>query len=173
MIKFNHDEILSSLIKRAWYTCNFLNHIMEANELLLYAVFLQNQLQQCIIGNFQARAQKNFKKSIPKNRAFLYLRKRKPLKKRLIFEEVTLQDQKKIKNLSQITEKIHFQNCYLKKCITKTRSLKKYIFEIYIFKIIFSKNIDFRALIYFSSKSLEPSKELSKSSIICLTITFS
>ena len=114
---------------------------MEANELLLYAVFLQNQLQQCIIGNFQARAQKNFKKSIPKNRAFLYLRKRKPLKKRLIFEEVTLQDQKKIKNLSQITEKIYFQNCYLKKCITKTRSLKKYIFEIYIIKIIFSKRL--------------------------------
>ena len=40
MVKFNHDEILSPLIKRAWYTYNFLNRIMEANELLLFAVFL-------------------------------------------------------------------------------------------------------------------------------------
>ena len=38
MIKFNHDEILSSLIKRAWYTLQL--RIMEANELLLFAVFL-------------------------------------------------------------------------------------------------------------------------------------
>ena len=53
-----------------------------------------------------------------------------------------------------ILKEIPFQSCSLKN---------------YIFKIIFSKNINFITLIYTSSES---SGELSKSSIICLT-TFS
>ena len=58
-----------------------------------------------------------------------------------------------------LSQKIHFQNC----------SLKKYIFENYVFKIVFSKNINFIALIYSSSES---SEELSNSSIKCLTTFF-
>ena len=34
------DKILSSLIKKAWRTCNFLNHFREANEQLPRALFL-------------------------------------------------------------------------------------------------------------------------------------
>ena len=54
-------------------------------------------------------------------------------------------------------QKIHFQIC----------SLKKWIFENYIFKIVFSKNINFISLIYSSSESSESSERHSKSPITC------
>ena len=34
------NKILSSLIKKTWCTCTLLNHFREANEQLLYALFL-------------------------------------------------------------------------------------------------------------------------------------
>ena len=34
------NKTLSSLIKKAWCTCTFLNHFREANEQLLCALFL-------------------------------------------------------------------------------------------------------------------------------------
>ena len=58
-----------------------------------------------------------------------------------------------------ILGKTHFQNCSLKNCISKK----------YIFKIVFSKNSNFKSLIYSSTESSESSEVLSKSLIICLT----
>ena len=40
----SEDKILSSLIKKAWCTCTFLNHFREVNEQLLCALFLYNRL---------------------------------------------------------------------------------------------------------------------------------
>ena len=64
--------------------------------------------------------------------------------------------------------RVLIQKLILRKTFSKC-SLKKSIFQNYIFKIVFSKNINFISVIYSSSES---SEELSKSSIICLTNFF-